>query len=68
MLCMLQGNLQDFRGGNTWQIEDLVGDLSVVESLDGKPKILIIQACRGGQYSLSTHSVLSTHHTGLQGR
>ena len=43
-----QGHLLDRHKGFGWNTEDFVGDLSVVESLIGKPKIMIIQSCRGG--------------------
>ncbi len=45
-----QGFLKDFSGEDAWQIEDLVGDLCVVQALLGKPKLLIIQACRGREF------------------
>ena len=48
-----QGHLLDKHKSFGWNTEDFVGDLSVVESLLGKPKIVIIQSCRGGLYSCS---------------
>ena len=41
------GHLLDKNRNKAWDTEDFVGDLSEVETLLGKPKILIIQACRG---------------------
>ena len=41
------GYLLDKNRSKAWDTEDFVGDLSEVETLLGKPKILIIQACRG---------------------
>ncbi len=34
-----------------WNTNELATDLSAVRSLKGRPKLLIIQACRGGKYS-----------------
>ena len=45
-----QGHLLDKNKSFGWNTEDFVGDLSVVESLLGKPKLLIIQSCKGGLY------------------
>ncbi len=66
-------DLMDASEAPAWNTHEMAQELSSVETLRGKPKVLIIQACRGGEYSLSTHSVLtqcslSTHHTGVQGR
>ena len=41
------GHLLDKNKSKAWDTEDFIGDLSEVESRLGKPKILIIQACRG---------------------
>ena len=43
-----QGHLLDKFKNKGWDTEDLVGDLSVVKTLLGKPKTVIIQSCRGG--------------------
>ena len=43
-----KGQLKDINKRKAWDIEELVGDLSKVETLVGKPKILIFQCCRGG--------------------
>ena len=43
-----QGHLLDKFKTKGWDTEDFVGDLSVVETLIGKPKLMIIQSCRGG--------------------
>ncbi len=40
-------NLMDKDGHPAWNTNDLASELSAVESLAGKPKVLIIQACRG---------------------
>ena len=33
-----------------WILEDFITDLSVVQTLTGKPKILVVNSCRGGTY------------------
>ena len=43
-----RGQLKDVNKHKAWDIEDLIGDLSKVETLVGKPKIMILQCCRGG--------------------
>ena len=45
-----KGHLLDKNKKKGWMIEDLVGHISHVESLIGKPKILVLQSCRGGNY------------------
>ena len=42
------GHLLDRHKHYGWNTEEFVGDLSVVQTLLGKPKIVIIQSCRGG--------------------
>ena len=43
-----QGHLLDKYNSKGWDTEDFVADLSVVKTLLGKPKTVIIQSCRGG--------------------
>ena len=43
-----RGQLKDVDKRKAWDIEELIGDLSKVETLVGKPKIMILQCCRGG--------------------
>ena len=45
-----RGQLKDVNKRKAWDIEELIGDLSKVETLVGKPKIMILQCCRGGLY------------------
>ena len=45
-----QGHLKDKNRNKAWDIEMLVGYLSDVETLKGKPKIIVIQSCRGSMY------------------
>ena len=49
-LTFLTGKLFDFNGNAVWDIEQLISDLGEVPSLTGKPKILVMQACRGGEF------------------
>ena len=44
------GHLLDKNKNKAWDTEDFVGDLSEVETLAGKPKILTIQCCRGCKF------------------
>ena len=41
--------LTDLRKNRAWIIEDLISRLSKMDTLQGKPKVLVIQACRGGK-------------------
>ena len=43
-----KGHLLDRNKTKGWVLEDFIGDLSLVESLAGRPKLLVIQSCRGG--------------------
>ena len=45
-----RGQLKDVNKRKAWDIEEMIGDLSKVESLLGKPQIMILQCCRGGLY------------------
>ena len=48
------GHLLDKNRSKAWDTEEFVGDLSEVETLLGKPKILVVQACRGCKLFLYT--------------
>ena len=43
------GHLLDKHKSKGWDTEEFIGDLSEVETLTAKPKILIVQACRGSK-------------------
>ena len=45
-----KGFLLDVNKGGAMNIEQFTGDLANVKTLKGKPKILILQACRGNKY------------------
>ena len=44
-----QGHLLDKNKSKAWDTEEFIGDLSEVETLTAKPKVIIIQACRGSK-------------------
>ena len=44
-----QGHLLDKNKSKAWDTEEFVGDLNEVETLTCKPKIILIQACRGSK-------------------
>ena len=48
-----KGHLLDKDNKLAWHMELFVGDLSDVETLVGKPKIMIIQSCRGSKHTLN---------------
>ena len=45
-----QGQLAFANDDGSWNTEDFIGDLSEVDSLVGKPKILLLETCRGGKF------------------
>ena len=45
-----KGHLLDKNKGLAWHTELFVGELDDVETLLGKPKIMVIQSCRGYKY------------------
>ena len=45
-----KGHLLDRELRKAWDTELLLEDLSDVETLVGKPKIIVIQACRGSKF------------------
>ena len=44
-----QGHLLDKNKIKAWDVEEFVGDLNAVETLTCKPKIIMIQDCRGSK-------------------
>ena len=55
-----KGQIMDRDKRRSWIIEDFVGDLSLVDTLIGKPKVLIVQACRGSKWVKVPNSFRST--------
>ena len=53
-----RGQLKDVNKRKAWDTEELIGDLSKVETLVGKPKIMILQCCRGGLCFLDNLCIL----------
>ncbi len=49
--------------GNGLAIHDLVGTLTDVQTLVGKPKAFFVNACRGGKLSFFTGVVCTVNHT-----
>ena len=45
-----KGELLDKNQEKGWDLENFLYDLSAVKSLLAKPKIMLVQACRGGGY------------------
>ena len=52
-----KGHLLDKDKKRAWILEDFIKELSLVETLIGKPKILVLQACRGGKNILRVVSI-----------
>ncbi len=49
--------------GDGWEIKDLQGTLCDIEALMGCPKLLFLQACRGGNHhSLLTELLVATRN------
>ena len=44
------GDLLDKSKTRAWNIENFIREFNDVDTLVGKPKVLVIQACRGGKY------------------
>ena len=51
------GDLLDKNKTLAWNVELFVQDLTLVSTLVGKPKILVIQSCRGSKYVLHRTTV-----------
>ena len=45
-----EGWLLDTNRRRAWMLEDFVADLGLVETLVGRPKLMVVQACRGSNY------------------
>ena len=48
------GELMDTDQQRAWHLEDFIADLSLVMTLNGRPKVLFVQSCRGGTLVLLT--------------
>ena len=59
-----RGQLKDVNKRKAWDTEELIGDLSRVEALVGKPKILIFQCCRGGR---DLRIIMTSYQARVQG-
>ena len=55
-----KGHLLDKNRMKGWVLEDFITDLYVVQTLVGKPKILVVNSCRGGRFTLS-HNHIHAH-------
>ena len=44
-----KGHLLDKDKKLAWHIELFIGELSCVDNLAGKPKIMVVQSCRGSE-------------------
>ena len=42
------GDILDKNKTRSWNIEEFIVELNDVDTLIGKPKVMVIQACRGG--------------------
>ena len=62
-----KGHLLDKNKTLAWMTELFVADLSDVETLVGKPKIITIQACRGRKYWQDFFSSFCWTHVHLRG-
>ena len=57
-----KGHLLDKDKKRAWILEDFIKELSLVETLIGKPKILVLQACRGGNKISTFFEILATNY------
>ncbi len=51
-----KGHLTDMDYTDAWKLDDFIEELSKVKTLLGKPKILVVQACRGGKCWLKSQA------------